>query len=367
MKRKKNKTAETDRSVEEILSGQARFWRFSDLLRKVYRGAQPLASRLTERLTEYDDCEDRERTARKVRNWMHDRNLPKSREELFKICFALDLDEERTEQVLGITSESGIHYRNPRELIYAFCLRKGIDYSQAVIMVENLWENTLSKKQADNQSSESSPSHANLTGSVRQRFHMVTTEDELREFLKSSAHKFGRYHNTAYRKFRKMLDCLVQPESVDGVLPEDQNYSIRKAVDQYLRMGIPYERKSAHYSEIQREIKHHWPSAKSIYEMCSQKIDIDRKTLLLLYIATEGESELSPDDQRNTEEHQRRMDLMLAECGMPVLNILCPFDYLVIRAVSGENEDDFIGSRMERMVRKIFSRDKTAGYLTSEE
>lgn len=39
---------------------------------------QPLVVFLTERLTEYEGGKDREKTARKVRNWLHDRNLPKT-------------------------------------------------------------------------------------------------------------------------------------------------------------------------------------------------------------------------------------------------------------------------------------------------
>lgn len=35
-----------------------------------------------------------------------------------------------------MTVESGIHYRDPDELVYAYCLRKGIGYMQAVRMKE---------------------------------------------------------------------------------------------------------------------------------------------------------------------------------------------------------------------------------------
>ena len=66
-------------------------------------------------------------------------------------------------------------------------------------------------------------------------------------------------------------------------------------------------------------------------------------------------------------EHQRRMDLMLAQCGMPVLNIHCPFDYLILLAVRHEEEDDFISSRMEKLLRKIFDTDCPAAYIATGE
>ena len=96
-------------SVEEILNGKVAFWKFSKLLEQIYQDAEPLPQRLIRKLAEYDKDEGRERTARKVRNWLHDRNLPQNREELFKICFALGLDEKSAAVVLGITEEIGIH------------------------------------------------------------------------------------------------------------------------------------------------------------------------------------------------------------------------------------------------------------------
>ena len=82
-------------AVENLLTGKVKLVSFSDLLREVWQGEGSLAVRLTAQLTEYEGGKNREKTARKVRNWMHDRNLPKNREEVFKICFALKLDEER--------------------------------------------------------------------------------------------------------------------------------------------------------------------------------------------------------------------------------------------------------------------------------
>src|SRR5699024_3704882 len=88
--------------------------------------------------------------------------------------------------------------------------------------------------------------------------------------------------------------------------------------------------------------------------------------LLLLYLATEGEGEIRQEEQKSFAEHHRRMELMLCECGMPVLNIHSPFDWLVIQAVRQENEDDFIGLQKERMIQKIYNEEKTAVYLHAE-
>ena len=75
---------------------------FFDALQELYCGEEPLAERLVGKLLQYDPGTDREATARKIRNWRHDRNYPKNREELFKVCFALGLTESQADSLLGV-------------------------------------------------------------------------------------------------------------------------------------------------------------------------------------------------------------------------------------------------------------------------
>lgn len=360
---------DAEMTVEEFLKGKVSFWKFSKLLMQIYQKEEPLSQRLIRKLTEYNGDEGKERIARKVRNWMHDRNLPQNREELFKICFALELDEKSADMVLGIAAESGIHYRNARELVYAYSLRKGMDYPEAAECAKRLGVDMLNgfsgRAEVRNLCAEF-PAEA-LTGHIRSRFDRIKSEKDLQNFFEVHREKFGIQHRTAYRKFRKMLESLLCPSQGEGLLPNEQDYSIKKVVEQYLRMGVPYDRRSGGYTQLQRTLKQHWPSAKSICEMCSGKADVDRKTLLLLYLATEGEGGTEISEPGSVMEHQRRMDLMLAQCGMPALNIHCPFDYLILLAVRKEEEDDFISGRMEKMLRKIFNTERPAAYLVTGE
>ena len=332
---------------------------FFDALQELYCGEEPLAERLVGKLLQYDPGTDREATARKIRNWRHDRNYPKNREELFKVCFALGLTESQADSLLGMTAESGIHLRNPRELIYAFCMRKGLDYPQAAALVEHLWGEQLpagGREYRDYyRNSGRREATGNYTESFRRDFESVQTEEELKVFLENRKGRFGLMHNTAYRKFRKMLECLMNPQQERTVYPKEQAYSIRKLVNEYIRMGVPYKRKTERYTWLQREIKKHWPSDRSIYEMYKRKLDVDRKTLLLLYLATEGEG--MPEEEHSVLEHRRKMNIMLAECGMPVLDRHNPFDCLIMEVCRNSSEEDYIGMQMERAVRKIFAEE----------
>lgn len=355
-----------------FLEGKVRFCSFSELLNKLYDGVEPIQTRLTNKLTEYEGTEDRDKAARKVRNWMHGRNLPGNREELFKICFALQLDLKKTERLLGTTADNGIHYRNPRELIYGFCLKKGEDYPKARALAERLWGEPLPSGTLEYQETlrdfrgRVEPC-CEMTSSIRNKFKRLETEEELEAFLKEYRSSLGFHHNTAYRKFTIMLQYLLFPKMENQDLPHEKAYSVNRVVEEYLRMGMPYDKKSSGYTRIQKEIKKHWPTAKTINEMYRRKMDVDRKTLLLLYLATEGMIVAEKEDRDSWAAlHRRRIVLMLTECGMALLDLHSPFDYLIMQAIRREQEEDFMSLRMEWMLRKIFSGKRPAAYIGAE-
>lgn len=126
-----------ERSAEqmaEFLKEGAVFCQFDQVLRQVCQG-EDLASRLETGLAEISG-ESPAAGGRKVRNWLNGSNAPKNRETLFQICFVLGLGETDASKVLGNASGTGIHYRNPEELVYAYGLRAGIRYPEAVELKE---------------------------------------------------------------------------------------------------------------------------------------------------------------------------------------------------------------------------------------
>lgn len=352
------------------LNQLAEIWDFPELLAGVYEGEEPIYQRLKEKFIEYEGEENREQVARKVRNWVHGRNLPGNREELFKVCFALGLDEEASGYILGTMADNGIHYRNPRELIYAFALRSHKDYPQAIDMVQRLWEGHLPSGALDYQKqmkeSQLSEKSETMTSSIRNEFKRIRTEKELEQFLRKNKPYFGIHHNTAYRKFMKMMEYLQYPQYGIPDLPPEKEYTVERVVREYIRMDIPYKKQSKGYTRLQKLVKRHWPTAKAVHEMCSRKADVDRKTLLLLYLATEDMIQDGGAGEKMLQEHYRRIDLMLAECGMSILNLHSPFDYMVMESLNKENEDDFMSYRMEWMLHKLYRRNSKAAFITTK-
>ncbi len=330
--------------------------KFSELLKEIWQGSQPLKNQLTDKFCEYNPSTDREKISRKISNWLADRNLPANREEFFKICFALHANEADANRLLGITAESSIHYRNPRELVYLFALRSGMDYPEARALLTRVWDQKLPATTAEYREYilkyGRSEKTGYLTSFFQNSFRNVATEQELALFLQKNRGRFGCCHNTAYRKFKQMIDCLISPASEDNSFLDKKKYTLRQVVEEYLRMDVPYARDTKEYTRLQKTIKKSWPSSRTIYEMYSRKRDVDRKTLLLLYLATDGETMCSPENYAR--EHCRRIDLMLSECGFPLLNPHNPFDSLVISAIRSEDEEDSISDRMVQMIRQLY-------------
>lgn len=360
----------------EFLEKEVKPWSFSKLLKELYKGEESLYRILVEKLSQYEYGEGQKNgvvspgISRKVRNWLHDRNQPGNREELFKICFALKLTEKEAGMLLGATAENGIHYRNPRELIYAFCLRMEEDYSYARKLADRLLGEevpllgTLAYQQAlRRQQGKENPEIK--TASMKDEFKRLKSQEELLDFLREKRESFGIHHNTAYRKFMVMLEYLAKPGNDNPYVPEEREYSVETVVEEYLRMNIPYGRKLGRYSRLQKEIKKHWPTPRTINEMKNRKLDVDRKTLLLLYIATEG-MVLERGDSKwedYVKEHYRRINLMLTECGMSLLNLHSPFDYMVIQSIRAAGEEENMGLRMERMLCRLFQKNDKIAYI----
>ncbi len=128
-----------DMTPEEMigfLEEGALFRKFRNILETAYPG-EDLPYKLARGLSEITGVAY-SNVLRKVNNWLKKDCGPKSREDLFQICFVLGLGEEDSSRLLASSSESGIHYRDPKELIYAFALQTDQDYDTAVRLTKEL-------------------------------------------------------------------------------------------------------------------------------------------------------------------------------------------------------------------------------------
>lgn len=325
---------------------------FRDNLEVFYSG-NDLDKRLAEGMYQcallYDEHPEnmkRDSIRRKVRNWMKNKNLPSAREEIFQICFVLDLDEFHADHLMKRLIDQGIHYRNSREMIYAYCLKHKLGYENALKLVSDF----------ENQSKNTESSQEPITQIFKMQLEGIQAEEDLISFMLDHAQSLGSSRNTAYEYFCKMLSLL---SGEDG--PENEFFSLESIADSYLRMNMPTDKKTSSYSAIQKIIKKYWPGSRNIKAMKSRSQEVSRKVLLLLYIVTGGvwDNEYNELDEEYIdsadflEAHCRRMNRMLTDCGMNKIDPRNAFDYLILFSLRPE-DDSFMSDRMAEIVQEIF-------------
>lgn len=336
----------SSREAVDFLLNNMKLRTFRDVLRLVC-GSEDQESRIVKGLSSNTSkLLQRDSIRRKVRNWMNGKNLPTEREDVFQICFALELDQSQADRMLTMLTEQGIHYRNPREMIYAYCLRYRLGYRYACDLADQF----LQKQSASDHHRDP------VTQMIRQEFQSIKAEEDLFSFILRHQPHLGTHHNTAYSYFCRML-ILLTGEELEG----EACYSMEYVADTYLRLNVPQDKKTGNYSDIQKIVKKYWPGARSIKAMKSRSEDVSRKTLLLMYLVTGGVWEQEYDEldepyiqpKEFLEAHCRRMNHMLAECGMCQIDPRNVFDYLVLYCLRPEDEL-FMSDRMAALASEIF-------------
>ena len=351
--------------------------------------------------------------SRNVRNWMNGINIPQ-REQLFQMCFALELDESRASQLLASISDTGIHYRNPEELVYAFGLRQKMSYGETVQLKNEIMEKYYQNKK-DALASEKNREAKIYTRQIQRKFlDEVHTVEDLKQFFEENSGVFGKIHEAAYDEFMRMLKLLQNPETdfeaywmqylkentgyseeerqkeVERIKQDLKKKSVEEIIEEYLRMYVPKNtsRKKTgegkrNYTYLQRVIKKNWPSESIISKMKTKEMDVSRKVLLLLFLLTEefevsdlinreqeddifsdldeGDeylSDLGEMEDANDRMERRivKLNLFLEAYGMNQLDPGSAFDCFVLYALkaSYDGDEDNMGERFKSVLKLLF-------------
>lgn len=350
------------RDIINFLENGALYRSFSDLLSWAYP-KDDLYERLVHGLAEISNV-DEESISRKVRNWIKGVNTPQNRELIFQICFILKLEEATANRLIASASEMGIHYRNPREIVYAFCLRTLKPYTYALELYEKMNKIYLEETKDRDKNFFAEP-NVKYTKQIRDEFYLVENEADLERFFRSYSKDLGMIHETAYRKFIQLLNYLQKPSA------DDELYSIGKTVDKYLRMHIPNTRTTRGFSYLQRAIKKNWPTEKELLNMKSRNIDVTRKAMLLLFLVTEDfmtadeteesayeyEDLIEDDPDVRLEVRISQINLFLNLYGMNLLDPGNPFDCLTLYGLRTAYGDSAISDKIERALEILFEKD----------
>lgn len=352
----RDRIADTYMTVEEAFEYMSKtlpLRSFGEVLAR-FADTANLKKTLTDALCEYSPRMSRDSISRKVRGWIAGQYEPSDRETYLQLCFALRLSEKKAREFLSYCTNGGFHLRDPRELTYAFALRTGMSYPNAVDLYDSL------PKLPDPSSEESM-----YTGDLLNEFKGIVSVDEFRQFFTDNIDKLGSLHNTAYKYFTTFIKCLKSPD--DDIDPNGSSeISYDRLMQTYIRMDVPSNAASGNYTYIQKMIKKYWPSATNIKNMMNRKEDVSRKALILLYLITEGiapdvkydfvyNDELSPAERFG--EHYERLRIMLTDCGMSPPDPRNVFDWAALYAVKMNNSDEMHGE-MKALIENIFDENR---------
>ena len=321
---------------------------FGDALKDMYpRG--DLQQRLAGALGGDQDIQAQQR---RIRYWLSGKSVPGSREDVFRIAFALGLSEAQAGHLLGLATDYGIHYRNGRDVVYAWFLRTGRGYQEARDFHASL--------PPQPEQGELPPGSGMVTRELRDLFMRVQTPEELRRVYIANLPRFGELHSRAYFYFEKYMAQLTRP-AADWGGGREPDYSLETVMDLYLSLKMPMSRSRRGYTPVQKLIKHNWPNATALRNIVLHKADVPRKLLLLLYVITEnvvddGYSEMDEEyisKEERLEDNWWTLNSILSDCGMPPLDPRNATDWLVLYAITAEDEP--MSQRMEQVIELLYS------------
>lgn len=321
---------------------------FGEMLREFYP-CEDIHFRLT---TAFAVDSDPASAGRKVSNWLSGKNHPTNREDLFRIAFALDLTENQANYLLGLCTGYGIHYRDGRDVIYAWFLRTGRGYADA----RDFYETLPPPPRYDLPPNDPS---THITQMMRNAFLRAHTPAELRECYMDNLQDFGLLHTRAFSYFDRYMGQLIRPTSAFTHTLE-RDYSLETIMDLYFHLNMPSSRNRSGYTVAQKLIKNNWPNATTLKDIYARRKDVPRKLLLLLYIITENivdqvYNEFDEDytsDQARIEDHWLTINAILTDCGMPKLDLRNASDWLIMYAVTAV--DTTMSEKLEQTIEYMF-------------
>ncbi len=357
------------RDAVVLLKENAVFRTLKDKLMRFEKG-RDIKNLIVDGLTENHPESVKENVQRKVRGWFNndERNIKK--QDAMELCFILDLSLEEADSFLAMVSEEGIHWRNPEEIVYAYALKNKVSYTEAKKIYEEISVDIDSDKQTDEV----------FTALVKKEVLALRSIDDLKAYIKQAKSKLGTYHNTAFSLFSEYMNVLENPTSYKDVLgeemPDEKGISVKEISEKYLNETlIPRFKKNgkntfASLSFVERNLRLNWPDEFTISRIKNREIDVSRKILILLFLATDGAEYYSDenyedydeafddyydmDEEDVFKETYLRLSAMLNECGFAPLDPRVPFDWMILYCMCVSDTWE-IDQKMKEFLKEAFA------------
>lgn len=376
-----------EEAVETLLSYE-HFRTLGDILRS-FTSDPDIKKRLVNGLCIWFPDDKPDSIDRKVRNWLNGNALSVSKQNAYVISRVLELSLDQADSFLKYATGEGIHWRNPEDIVWCYSILHHTSHATTWKLLDKVEAIKVSHSRRVQHQTES------YTADVYEKLQPVLYQNEnaLLAFLAEEQDRLGVLHNTAYLQFSRYMKLLKQGYSENGIealfkemtkeeknkakIPVDGDIgphkaeliSVRDILETYFyRNLIPVQARGKGKSEnafsaIQRSIRQSWPDESILSKMESRKMDVSRKVLILLFLATDGSDTDFSDEYEDDESPEdvflsvyMRLNTMLNACGFQQLDPRNPFDWMILFCISSGDlwESDM---RLQEILIKMYSSD----------
>lgn len=344
---------DTDEYTEEYLKNEYNFKSFSAGLTECinkygFKGNINSA----EEKTEYIISKCRENNIQLnpaiIKTWFKDKrpvSEKRSRENVYKLCFALKLDLKQTSDFFYNTYfECPFNFRIHNEAIYFYCLNRGLDYSKAQELIEKADE-IITSNISDNNESE-----YEFTYHIGNEIFQINSEEKLLEYIKKHSNEFLISNKTAYNHAKRLIDeCTELAVKLynDDITYRDERKCTNKKRNIDLLLFVMFDTdmliknnknnsfsKTSQFPEL---IKSNFPLKMQLSNICNNKkvsYDTMRKALIMMNFFCFFASACIKDEEGDFLQFVAETDDLLESCGYPKLYVRNPYDWLIMHCAN---------------------------------
>lgn len=300
-----------------------------------------------------------------LRNWIV-KNPPTSgsRELVYKLCFALKMDDEQTEKFfLKNYLNRPFNYKNSHEAVYFWCLHNGKKYQEAIKIIEKI----------ESVSEKDTPTLELCTEQIGRKVKDIGNEQELIDFLCKFQYGQKQQYMTATNKVKELLEKCYQLATEEikvfsyyylEVQPRffQKNGEVKRINNEELLLEVIYGDVSEKgkltsrvaQSNFPKLIRKNFPKRQLFSNIQKHEAseDVIRKALIILVFYEFYATALLYTEKNvlcgaNTtgfrqeyEDFKVELDNMLLECGYVQMYIRNPFDYFIVYCAKTSNPLD---------------------------
>lgn len=307
-----------------------------------------------ELLDDFDNPNDKSRSVKlnkkTLTRWFVNNNIPEintvSREIMFKLCFALKMNEEATKSFLNKGClERSFNFKNIKEAVYYFCLKNGINFETAKKIISKVEKsNMVQNPDADNE-----------TIAIAQQIKKIQNEKELIDYLICNKCGFINSNSTAYNLINNELlpECMSlatkelkflnaqtsqqykteEIDNIDKLLSVIYGYDARATVDKEKVYKHSISDKTS--SKFPKLIKENFPQREQFKNIskCQASDSVVKKALIMLsFYEFFTKAYLDNNESMNSDlcdEFIDEMNATLELCGYVQLYFRNPYDWMI--------------------------------------